>query len=892
MKRALSLFIAVMMVVSAFAACIPAASAATLDENNVSINVPYFSGTAYFNDVTGKMGKQEYYFDEPLPISGEENPDVVKSEDSALTLDGVIDLEEWGTPILDLSTDYAAVTGDTSVSGENTYYWHGTDGSNYLDVSKGLHYKLWMAWDEEYLYVAANIDDPDGQLLDAGGVDVWNGDCLQIRVDPDGPNSAVGGTGYDAYTNPWPWASTERGGWGETYGGKVMNLGIGYMSSGDLEIFDMSPRYTPVIGDALDSETAEPIKVLNWTQNASFYRGNYEDSSDYNPELATVVRNPFGNTYGAAWLTSASSAANWRAINTQIEVAIPWAYMNGSKVEVETSENEAGEIQIDSTNVVLTGTHPEKGQNAEYGLAIALLNGGRGGLGYNSWLTWGSGICAGQFEKDAATAGGSNSMILVDDELGTIGCEHDFAAATCEACETCTLCGYERGYATGHTYTHELVKAPTSTEDGLVISTCVAGCNGVVETAIPAGKSDPTYVWDPNGTVASSIWSDGFNYLYYQDEDMKIPVIDPETNMQKDAIEYDENGEMYFDFTTTDTGTYYATNKNFKEFAYSIDFALTGEDITEYDEKEDGTLDYSKPSNANYADGFYYNFGGTTYFPSGKSYGINYIAGFFPDAAGSTSGKFAIYTNCSSGLIAEPKEGECILLAETDKFDLGTDWHTMVLSFDEDTDTAILYLDGEAILGVWDPALDMAGNDQILIMRNFEVAAKVKNMQIGAPDAFNAIGEPVGPTLYTVTVDGVELGKYEAGETVNLDALAAKTISGFFARFFTYNSADVEVTRSAYNKANTVNGRAYSFVMPEGDVALTTEYVILGNLYNSDSKVNSRDTAILKKFVNNPATVLTEQQKEAADIELDGKVNSRDTLSMKKLANGTYTPKK
>ncbi len=153
-------------------------------------------------------------------------------------------------------------------------------------------------------------------------------------------------------------------------------------------------------------------------------------------------------------------------------------------------------------------------------------------------------------------------------------------------------------------------------------------------------------------------------------------------------------------------------------------------------------------------------------------------------------------------------------------------------------------------------------------------------------------GENFDTSSYTVTIDGVVYGTFEAGTTVEIDAVTGKTVSGFFARFFTYNSDDVEVTRSAYNKANTVNGRTYSFVMPSGDVALTTEFVIIGNLYNSDSKVNSRDTAILKKFVNNPATELTEQQKEAADIELDGKINSRDTLSMKKLANGTYTPKK
>ncbi len=878
MKRALSLFIAVLMVISTIAVGIPV-SAATLDENNVGIEVPYFSGNTYYNEATGRMNSQDYMFDEAVSISGYENPDVVKEGDGELYIDGVVEDAEWGTPILDLSSDYAAVAGDTSVSGENTYYYHGADGTNQLNVAYGLNFKLWMAWDEEYLYVAANIDDPDGQLLALGGADVWNGDCLQIRVDPDGPNSKVGGTGYDPAVEPWPWATTERGGWGETYGGKVMNLGMGYLSAGAMEVYDMSPRYAPYMADALDPETAEPIKVLAWNQNDSYWSRNYTDSDMFDPDMDPVEPNPFGNTYATSILKAAPSAENRKAMNTQLEVAIPWAYMNGSYVDYTEVEGADGEITIDY-EAVLTNVIPEAGD--EFGLAVALLNGGRGGNGYNSWLTWGSGIFAGQFEKDYMTSGGSNSMVLVDDELGTTGCVHTFAEATCSSPATCTVCGYERGFATGHKYTHELIAAPTSSTEGKIVSTCVAGCNAVIETVLPAAKTEPQYTFDFSTHITDSIWSDGFRYLYYEDDEMTIPTIDPETGLQKDAIEYDENGEAYFDFTTTDTGTYYATNKNFKEFAYSVDVALTGEDITEFDED-----DPTKESNAGYLDGLYYVFGGTTYNPGGKSYGTHYAAGFFPEEPGSTKGTFRIYDEAMTNVTVN---GTAVIMAESETIDLGTEWHTFVLSFDEDTDTAIFYLDGEAILGVWDADLDMSGNDQIIIMRNFEVAAKVKNMKIGDSDAFNAVVDN-GPTLYKVTIDGEVYGEYEEGAVVELPVPAAYAGSGAIVYRF-YNYVGAEVTRSAYNSRNsTANGRKYTVTVGAEDIELTSKYIIIGNVYDKDNRFSSRDTMNLAKKLANTGS-LTDAQLEAGDIVLDGRYNSRDTMNLKKMMGNAYKPSK
>ncbi|MBR0302853.1 MAG: hypothetical protein IJQ80_03295, partial [Clostridia bacterium] len=64
-----------------------------------------------------------------------------------------------------------------------------------------------MRWDEDYFYVAVRVLDPDGHSLKNGRKETWNGDALQMRIDPaDGYNGGEGGlwdAEYDIDGYPW-----------------------------------------------------------------------------------------------------------------------------------------------------------------------------------------------------------------------------------------------------------------------------------------------------------------------------------------------------------------------------------------------------------------------------------------------------------------------------------------------------------------------------------------------------------------------------------------------------------------------------------------------------------------------------------------------------------------
>ncbi len=143
---------------------------------------------------------------------------------------------------------------------------------------------------------------------------------------------------------------------------------------------------------------------------------------------------------------------------------------------------------------------------------------------------------------------------------------------------------------------------------------------------------------------------------------------------------------------------------------------------------------------------------------------------------------------------------------------------------------------------------------------------------------------------YTVTIDGVELGEFEAGAEVSLPVPEMKIENTRACRFFTYTGA--EVVRSAYNSRNgTANGRTYTLVMPEENVDLVSEFVVIGDA-TLDGRLNSRDTSGVKKIVSVATAPTSDKQAEAVDVLLDGRYNSRDTLNAKKLLAGDYTPSK
>ena len=75
-------------------------------------------------------------------------------------------------------------------------------------------------------------------------------------------------------------------------------------------------------------------------------------------------------------------------------------------------------------------------------------------------------------------------------ELIQLPCEHEWTSASCDAAETCALCGETKGVALGHVYEARLV-APTCTEVGYTSHTCTrCGDNYTTNEVAPLGHTE------------------------------------------------------------------------------------------------------------------------------------------------------------------------------------------------------------------------------------------------------------------------------------------------------------------------------------------------------------------------------------------------------------------
>ncbi len=201
MKKVLSLVLVAAMLVCGMA-IVPSATAATLDEHNVSAEAYYFGGEVKVKVAEGTLGSEKFTW---------HPEEVVRKGDSSkgsITLDGNIVDGEWGSPVARIRSEYAANndgkeygrnTSFDEPSAENTYYYYKTDPTTKKSLTpKGLNFDIYLMWDEDFLYVAAHVIDNDGYNAVNQGPDAWNNDAFQFRVDPQGPNSIVDGSGYDA----------------------------------------------------------------------------------------------------------------------------------------------------------------------------------------------------------------------------------------------------------------------------------------------------------------------------------------------------------------------------------------------------------------------------------------------------------------------------------------------------------------------------------------------------------------------------------------------------------------------------------------------------------------------------------------------------------------------
>lgn len=108
------------------------------------------------------------------------------------TFDGVVSEEEWGDVTVHMVTEGAATAEDDQIGFNdeyglrNIFYYFALEG-----ICDSLSYDLWIRWDDQYLYVAAIVNDPDPFSLPTGGEEIWNGDMMQIRVDEAGPSAIM-----------------------------------------------------------------------------------------------------------------------------------------------------------------------------------------------------------------------------------------------------------------------------------------------------------------------------------------------------------------------------------------------------------------------------------------------------------------------------------------------------------------------------------------------------------------------------------------------------------------------------------------------------------------------------------------------------------------------------
>ncbi len=894
MKKILSAFLAAVMIVSVMSvtAFVSTATPAThtLDEHNVGIDVPYFSGETIFYDINGKSTADNKSVEEWGPINF-----ASKTGDGTLNLDGSVTEAEWGKPLVEVSSKYAATFRGTTPSSENTYFWYNSKRSDAAAVmEKGMNFKMWMAWDEDYLYIAAVVDDPDSPMATQSGGAIWNGDTLQLMIDPEGPNSIVGGHGFDpAAENPFPWNSMERAGGQWKNGGLVANIGASYIADGNLgypDLYDMSTRYDPKRVATWTQE--DPPQIDYWSTNWYGYDINYmwfNDGSELEPNEIMNSENGIG-AFAAILPVNMGTRTNqiWQ---TTYELAIPWTLVSGTHYEFEKVGD--GEEDYEKT---LVRVDPDPKAGDEYGISVGLLNGVLGASDYNSWLTWGSGIFHDQTDGvEFVTAGGSNSMVLSADELGTIAVngtaahEHVFAEATCETPETCTICGYQRGFATGHYFEHEIVKPLSKTEDGVIRSTC-KWCNATHDTVVSSGHESQYTIFndslEPNSVLeggANQEWSAGWNYIYKVQKiddnpdnttygklvDTDTVVFNPDGS-QKMSLIKGADGKLVFDFTDHRAGTYFETRTSRKSYSMKYQIQMA----------PDMSLFTEEPSE-NYVNGFYNWFGGKQAAKAGYSYGMNYAAGFFPTTIGSTSGTFKIMD--AVGMVIKDSPNQRVYF-ETPVIDLGTDWHDIEFVFDESAGACFFYLDDECIMAAAEEGMKMPGGDQVPLMRRMDTALMVKGLGYGETAAFLEDSyTPAGGDKFTVTCDGEVIGSYDAGETVELPVPEAIIDMGATYRFYNWNGA--EVARSAFDlDENPVNGYKYTLVMPGSNVVLTSVRVLIGDV-NLDGSITLPDVATVKLLLAG-STVDDDRQTDAGDINFDGLFTLSDLGALKKMLAG------
>ena len=908
MRRILSLVLVTAMLLSAAVFTAPAASAVgeeapELDWGNSYATAHYFGGYVEFYETNGTSNQLSSLT--PAKECTTVKYKGITDDDALIMLDGRIDEGEWGNPSISISSDYATWSlgekNGNSIQGrnpkydwpsaENTYFHYLNSRGKYADGTVyGMSFDAYFLWDEYNLYVAVKVIDIDGfenKKDQTSTESAWNGDAVQMRIDPQGPNSVVGGKGYDASVNTRPWKNIKRrsndSGSPEIYS-EIPNFVFamveptnGSRKTAYVDRWDAAKRYTPVPAPTED----DPDFIEYHESDVS--NGVIEDDRGINFTSVYAAATTKGLTmYDPTVEEQTPQSKLARATLSQYEIAIPWEYMDTSAEALSSPKNYYSPVAGD----VL-------------GIAMTVLNAARGTPGYNALLEWGNGITGNIFNNHTEVAGGSNALVLSDVNYNETGdaCAHQFADPTCTEGYVCTACGYEKGHKLGHSYSFSNGVVPAEDQGGLT-ATCDR-CNQVIEKSLKdvgyekvASFMETDISTEGNGFLPGAFDSGS-------DEDYKSGWTKPWKYADGSYVQvngrtrtaYDDKafGYAVADFTQlnhTGTALYGQTFGDMLSFSYQMEVYITGYNPA----IPDAPANYNQNNSSSdpYTAGIYWAYGGDV-----KSGYASFQSGLIYIEE-TDSYYFAIIRNNNSagGKIRteeqlKDKALTYVKMDDAKKAEVKDNWHTFRMVYDDRTSTTYLLWDDELMTYAYSPFMTYNRPDKgnSCVVRMFDIPFYAKNVQIQRLKATDVSPAPEDPgenpepgLKFTATVNGVA-GEYEAGETVSvtLENKAVEVKNGYAYRFTGW-TGDVEFEDA--NAAET------TFVMPDHDVTVEAVYGMLIGDVNDDGVIDSVDALTLVRMVAGAASV------PAADIDNDGDIGPMDMVLMKRYIAGTYIPNK
>ena len=810
MRKLISLVLVAVMLVSCIAFTAGSSATAVL-EDNVAANANYFGGTLIYKENGGNKGDT---YSPPVTVK--------TGSAGTITLDGVIDDGEWGDVAVHVDSAYAAnnrnllgnwIAGQSNYamyqhpSAENTYFFGQSKATNEREFS----YDLYFLWDEDFLYVGARVDDAYNHQNVNTGEDCWNGDALQFFVDPQGPNShaAAEGVTYkymaehyvthkldedgkelpeitDYNNSPWNGIKNSMS---SMYFCPVSNFIVAYTTaqSGYTEAWDAALRYYPTsyTYEYIDPATQEPTSATGVYYRTACISAQYADDFWLDQDVAA---------YATVRPTNLGSVKE-PDYRTDYEIAIPWEMINLA--------NEDGSFQDSFV----------PGIGSELGITVACLNSSKPGTGdYDSWLSWGSGVCSSQLRDDAQTAGGSNLLTLTNTGYKSYhACDHTFAAASCVAPETCTKCGYQRGFETGHNYVCTDEVLPTASKDGSVKATCSV-CGEVKNLVLGANNPERKFGFsETDSAIHEKMGYGGWKMNWYDEiDDGSTPDVregnmlyyrDAQGNL-KSKTSFDNwtfPGSSVIDAATIGEGLYYVDGTPATIAGDAPSIAIPEVTITALDKSSQcGTyfdavsfnssytlkldvmpMDYTLAS-PGHAKGLYLWYGGKV---------VDYMAGLFVFGEGDEDLTY-VFAVCSTETSdsyynnLEKFEEDSLIYVEVPESVVETGkWHEFVVMYDDNAQYVTLYWDGELMVSAYEPLFKYSTNLPYAIFRRMNIPFYAKNIDYGSTSyAATYFADEPEYTIGDLNGDGkvnpVDANLIKQMVTGNIDQTPAADING------------------------------------------------------------------------------------------------------------------